>query len=56
MDKKKKKYAAPSITLIHIEMENGVAAGSATTTTTNSNGEIKDEWMDLPNDNREIIF
>jgi len=37
-------YISPKITLHLIELENGIAVGSAEVRTTNSKGIIEDEW------------
>lgn len=50
----KKKYLAPKIELIIVNMEHGLAAGSAAILPTNETGEIKDEWDTLPTKEGEI--
>lgn len=46
-DIEKKDYIPPFIEVTIVEMEQGIAAGSATVVTTNNN-EIKDEWETDP--------
>ncbi|MEH7888577.1 hypothetical protein [Elizabethkingia meningoseptica] len=40
----KKEYQPPVIKISFIEMEYGIAAGSAITTPSNDNGQVKEEW------------
>ncbi|OPB98374.1 hypothetical protein [Elizabethkingia occulta] len=40
----KLKYVAPSLSIIHIEMEQGIATGSATVTIEDKNNPIKEDW------------
>ncbi|MDV3926434.1 hypothetical protein CMT52_13205 [Elizabethkingia anophelis] len=43
-DEKKRKYLPPKIEVDFIEMEQGIAAGSATVIPTNSSGQVQEEW------------
>ncbi|MGE8291917.1 MAG: hypothetical protein ACN6ON_09560 [Sphingobacterium sp.] len=52
--KKKMAYIAPEVRTYLIELEQGIAAGSATARPENSNGEVKDQWDLGDNDNRTI--
>ncbi|WP_312338209.1 hypothetical protein [Sphingobacterium sp.] len=48
----KKSYASPRITMVQINMEYGIAAGSVTPT--NSSGEVNNEWSRDNDVNKEI--
>jgi len=45
MKKEKRNYIPPQVELIVLEMECGIAAGSAVTRPDNSSGEVKHEWV-----------
>ncbi|MFD1771930.1 hypothetical protein [Sphingobacterium suaedae] len=47
-------YNAPSIITVAIEMEQGIAAGSAIVKPENTNGQVYEEWKVLPDDSRTI--
>ena len=47
-------YEAPTLEVIYVEMEQGIAAGSAIVHPGNSAGEIKEEWQVDPNDDRTL--
>lgn len=49
-------YVPPVIEVTLIEMESGIATGSATTVPSNINKEVMDEWEEDPNDGRNIIL
>ncbi|MCL1664645.1 MAG: hypothetical protein LBE39_15490 [Flavobacteriaceae bacterium] len=55
-DMHKQEYTPPVIHVMLVEMENGIAAGSATTVPNNINKEVLDEWEEDPNDSRNIIL
>ncbi|MDV4102676.1 hypothetical protein CMT19_16680 [Elizabethkingia anophelis] len=50
----KKKYQSPTLTIEFIEMEEGISAGSATTSPTNSGGDLVEEWETSDNDERSM--
>ncbi|MCL1653198.1 hypothetical protein M2T28_11270 [Elizabethkingia miricola] len=52
----KLEYTPPVIDVMSVEMESGIAAGSATTVPNNINKEVLDEWEDDSNDSRNIIL
>lgn len=52
--KKKQKYIQPTIHVIMVETEAGIAAGSATVISPDSNKQIYDEWETVPNEDRVI--
>ncbi|MCT4139116.1 hypothetical protein [Elizabethkingia anophelis] len=39
-----KEYIAPSIEITYVEMEQGIAAASATVIPTNVNGDVSQQW------------
>ncbi|WP_407481830.1 hypothetical protein [Elizabethkingia meningoseptica] len=47
----KKEYQPPVLKISFIEMEEGIATGSALTTPSNNNGQVQDEW-DTEDDSR----
>ncbi|MGV6945788.1 hypothetical protein [Sphingobacterium kyonggiense] len=47
-------YKSPTIQMIKIYTEEGFAAGSAKVRPHDKNFEVKEEWQDLPDDNRNI--
>ncbi|OPC71040.1 hypothetical protein BAZ12_11685 [Elizabethkingia miricola] len=55
-DMHKLEYTPPVIDVMSVEMESGIAAGSATTVPNNINKEVLDEWEDDSNDSRNIIL
>lgn len=50
----KKDYIAPELEVIRVEMEQGIAAGSATVNPADNNNEIKDEWEKDPDNNNSM--
>ncbi|MGK4790792.1 hypothetical protein [Elizabethkingia anophelis] len=50
----KKKYSPPKVEISFIEMEQGIAAGSATVIAPNSNNQVTDEWVVDPDNNTPI--
>ncbi|RBI91965.1 hypothetical protein DSC47_11890 [Elizabethkingia miricola] len=50
----KAKYIPPLLHVIEVEMEYGIAAGSAQTVSPDLNGKVKDEWETAPNDDRPV--
>ncbi|HFK5511009.1 TPA: hypothetical protein ACGZ9U_001927 [Elizabethkingia anophelis] len=53
-DLKKQEYVTPSVGSFLIEMEHGIAAGSARVLPPNSGGQVQEEWTQDPDDNRTI--
>lgn len=53
-NKTKLPYIAPCITATIIEMEEGVASGSAATNPGNNSDEVKDQWDTGSDDNRSV--
>ncbi|WP_165689669.1 hypothetical protein [Elizabethkingia occulta] len=53
-DLKKQEYFTPKIAVSLIEMEQGIAAGSARVLPPNSGGQVQEEWTSDPDDNRTI--
>ncbi|CAM3768723.1 hypothetical protein ELOC111193_18650 [Elizabethkingia occulta] len=51
---KKQEYFTPKIAVSLIEMEQGIAAGSARVLPPNSGGQVQEEWTSDPDDNRTI--
>ncbi|CAM3452119.1 hypothetical protein [Sphingobacterium prati] len=52
--KKKMAYTAPLVKVQLIELEQGIAAGSATARPEDSNGQVNEQWGLGDNDNRTI--
>ncbi|MEN5233517.1 hypothetical protein [Sphingobacterium faecium] len=50
----KKKYTSPKIDTVIIELEEGVAAGSATVRTPNASDQVTQEWQQDDTDYRVI--
>ena len=50
----RKVYESPTIEVIHLEMEQGIAAGSAVVRPHDVNNEIVEEWQVDPDDSRVI--
>lgn len=50
----KKEYETPTIGVVHLEMEQGIAAGSAVVRPTDVNNEVFEEWQVDPDDERII--
>ncbi|MCL1664294.1 hypothetical protein M2T78_08530 [Elizabethkingia ursingii] len=50
----KQEYSAPVVEVLFLEMEQGVAAGSAKVVPPNSGGAVQEEWMRGDDDNRTI--
>ncbi|HFK5529536.1 TPA: hypothetical protein ACGZ92_002557 [Elizabethkingia anophelis] len=40
----KKEYVPPKLNLVYIEMEQGIAAGSANVQPTDINNQVKEDW------------
>lgn len=53
-DLKKQEYITPRVSLLLMEMEQGIAAGSARVLPPNSGGQVQEEWTTDPDDNRTI--
>jgi len=53
-DLKKQEYITPRVSLLLMEMEQGIAAGSARVLPQNSGGQVQEEWTTDPDDNRTI--
>ncbi|AKH95239.1 hypothetical protein [Elizabethkingia anophelis] len=53
-DLKKQEYVTPRVGSFLIEMEHGIAAGSARVLPPNSGGQVQEEWIQDPDDNRTI--
>ncbi|PUB26354.1 hypothetical protein C8J95_11137 [Elizabethkingia sp. YR214] len=53
-DLKKQEYITPRVSLLLMEMEQGIAAGSARVLPSNSGGQVQEEWTTDPDDNRTI--
>ncbi|WP_164474710.1 hypothetical protein [Elizabethkingia ursingii] len=53
-DLKKQEYIAPKVGSFLIEMEQGIAVGSARVLPPNSGGQVQEEWTTDPDDNRTI--
>ena len=50
----KQEYSAPVVEVLFLEMEQGVATGSAKVVPPNSGGAVQEEWMQGDDDNRTI--
>lgn len=50
----KKLYSSPKMTVMHVNLEHSVAAGSITVSPTNTNNVVNDEWEVDADDNRTI--
>ena len=50
----KHEYSAPVVEVLFLEMEQGVAAGSAKVVPPNSVGAVQEEWIQGDDDNRTI--
>ncbi|AQX51235.1 MULTISPECIES: hypothetical protein [Elizabethkingia] len=50
----KQEYSAPALDVLWLEMEQGIAAGSARVVPPNSGGQVQEEWTQDPDDNRTI--
>ncbi|WP_185114050.1 hypothetical protein, partial [Elizabethkingia anophelis] len=50
----KQEYFAPVVEVLLLEMEQGVAAGSAKVLPPNSGGAVQEEWIQGDDDNRTI--
>ncbi|WP_249059120.1 hypothetical protein [Elizabethkingia bruuniana] len=50
----KQEYSAPVVEVLFLEMEQGVAAGSAKVLPPNSGGAVQEEWIQGDDDNRTI--
>ncbi|WP_407476763.1 hypothetical protein [Elizabethkingia anophelis] len=55
-EEEKLEYVPPTITICIIEMEQGIATGSATTSPNDNTSDITDEWEDGSNTTGEIIW
>ncbi|CAI9678830.1 hypothetical protein HZQ11_10480 [Elizabethkingia anophelis] len=53
-DLKKLEYVTPKVCSFLIEMEQGIATGSARVLPPNSGGQVQEEWTQDPDDNRTI--
>ncbi|MCL1654390.1 Uncharacterised protein [Elizabethkingia miricola] len=53
-DFEKQEYVTPKVGSFLIEMEQGIAAGSARVLPPNSGGQVQEEWTQDPDDNRTI--
>ncbi|MDR2230111.1 MAG: hypothetical protein LBE39_11650 [Flavobacteriaceae bacterium] len=53
-DLKKQEYVTPRVSSFLMEMEQGIAAGSARVLPPNSGGQVQEEWTTDPDDNRTI--
>ncbi|WP_372483108.1 hypothetical protein AB9J70_18390 [Elizabethkingia anophelis] len=53
-DLKKEDYTSPKFDMFLIEMEQGIAAGSAKVLPPNSGGQVQEEWTQGDDDNRTI--
>ncbi|PUB34426.1 hypothetical protein C8J95_10290 [Elizabethkingia sp. YR214] len=47
-------YASPTLSFSFIEMENGIAAGSAKVIPPDASGKVQEEWENGTDDNRTI--
>ncbi|MDR2275966.1 MAG: hypothetical protein LBF27_33980 [Sphingobacterium sp.] len=52
--RKKLKYVTPKMTVNEIEMEQGIAAGSATVNPSNESGGMKQSWESGSDSNRSM--
>lgn len=52
----KRPYESLSLTVLQIEIEQSIAAGSANVTPINSNQQVMEEWEEDPTDNRTIVW
>lgn len=50
----KQEYSAPVVEVLFLEMEQGVAAGSAKVVPPNNGGVVQEEWIQGDDDNRTI--
>ncbi|MCL1669810.1 hypothetical protein M2T82_17260 [Elizabethkingia ursingii] len=50
----KQEYSAPALDVLWLEMEQGIAAGSAKVIPPNSGGQVQEEWTQGPDDDRTI--
>ncbi|OPC53214.1 hypothetical protein DSC47_02200 [Elizabethkingia miricola] len=50
----KSEYVSPDIKVFFVEMEQGIAAGSAKVVPPNNSGVVQDEWIQGDDDNRTI--
>lgn len=50
----KKSYTSPKLETVMIELEEGLAAGSATVTTPNNSNQVTQEWQQDDTDYRVI--
>ncbi len=50
----RKNYVPPTLSLSLIEMENGIAAGSAKVIPPDNGGKVQEEWQNGTDDNRTI--
>ncbi len=50
----KQEYSAPALDVLWLEMEQGIAAGSAKVVPPNNGGQVQEEWTQDPDDNRTI--
>ncbi|WON94217.1 hypothetical protein ACLCDV_10260 [Sphingobacterium sp. Lzh-3] len=53
-NKKKSFYEAPQMEVIKIMMEEGIGAGSTPTQPTSESNEVKDQWENKADDNRNL--
>ncbi|MDX8572265.1 hypothetical protein OZ666_11275 [Elizabethkingia sp. HX QKY] len=53
-DFEKQEYVTPKVGSFLIEMEQGIATGSARVLPPNSGGQVQEEWIQDPDDNRTI--
>ncbi|TYO88066.1 hypothetical protein LX74_03428 [Elizabethkingia miricola] len=53
-DFEKQEYITPRVGSFLIEMEQGIATGSARVLPPNSGGQVQEEWTQDPDDNRTI--
>ena len=47
-------YTSPTLSFSFIEMENGIAAGSAKVIPSDNGGKVQEEWQSGTDDNRTI--
>lgn len=52
--KERKKYKRPSVQIEWVELEEGLAAGSAVIQPQDLNNQVQEEWEVDPDDNRTI--
>lgn len=50
----KKCYSRPSIVCVNIQLEEGIAAGSASVKPYNSSGQVMEQWYEEDNQTKEF--